>query len=72
MYPELGRQFHQQRSIEFLAQEWRVPIDEVAQLYEDERAALEIGARIARFPPIFAIRKVRAAPRKRATVRQPA
>jgi len=72
MYPQLGRQSLQQRSIEFLAEESRVPIDEIAQLYEVERAALEMGARITRFLPIFALRKVRAALRQRDTASQPA
>jgi hypothetical protein len=56
---------HQQRAIEFLAQESQVPINEAAQLYEDERAELEVGARLTGFLPIFAIRKVREMLRRR-------
>jgi hypothetical protein len=55
-----GRGSHQQRAIELLARESRVPISEVAQLYEDERAELAVDARITRFLPILALRKVRA------------
>ena len=62
---------HQQRAIEFLAQESQVPINEVAQLYEGERAELEVGARLTGFLPIFAIRKVREMLRQRSTGKRP-
>jgi Protein of unknown function (DUF3562) len=59
MYSDHSKGSHQQRTIEFLARESQVPIDEVAQLYKDERAGLEVGARITGFVAIFAIRRVR-------------
>ena len=40
-------------------------LDEVAKLYERERAALAIGARITKFLHIFAIRKVQKILRER-------
>jgi hypothetical protein len=71
MYADHSKGSHQERAIEFLAQESQVPINEVAQLYKDERAALEVGARLTGFVPIFAIRKVRAMLRRRSTGRRP-
>ena len=65
MYAQPGKKSHQQQAIEFMAQESQVPIDEVARLYEDERAELEAGARLTGFLPIFAIRKVREILRQR-------
>jgi uncharacterized protein DUF3562 len=59
MYTDYSKGSQQQRAIEFLARESQVPINEVARLYEDERAGLEVDARITGFLPIFAIRKVR-------------
>ena len=41
------------------------PVDEVAKLYEGERAQLEIGAGLAKFPHIFAIRNVEGILRQR-------
>jgi hypothetical protein len=52
-------------AIEFLAREAQVPVDEVAQLYEDARTKLEVGARIKGFLGIFAIRNVRTTLRRR-------
>ncbi len=66
-----GKKSHQQQAIEFLAQESQVPIDEVARLYEDERAGLEVGARLSGFLPIFAIRRVREMLRVRSTAMRP-
>ena len=71
MYADHSKGSHQQRAIEFLAQESQVPINEVAQLYEDERAGLEVGARITGFLPIFAIRKVREMLRRRSAGKRP-
>ena len=68
MYADRSEGFHQQRAIEFLARESQVPINEVAQLYEDERAVLAVGARITGFVPIFAIRKVREILRRRSAI----
>jgi hypothetical protein len=56
---------HHRRAIEFLAEETRMPIDEVAQLYEDKRAALQVGARITGFLSILATRSVRESLRQR-------
>ncbi|HWM44616.1 MAG TPA: DUF3562 domain-containing protein [Burkholderiales bacterium] len=56
---------HQQRTFEHLARESRVPVDEVARLYDDARAELEVGARIKSFLGIFAIRNVRKVLRQR-------
>jgi len=71
MYADHSKGSQEQRAIEFLAQESQVPINEVAQLYEGERAALEVGARLTGFVPIFAIRKVRALLRRRSTAKRP-
>jgi pyruvate formate-lyase activating enzyme-like uncharacterized protein len=65
MYTDRGKDFHQQRAIEFLSEESRVPIHEVEELYERERTQLAVGARITGFLPILAIRRVRAALRQR-------
>ncbi|MCG6876039.1 MAG: hypothetical protein LJE97_13215 [Betaproteobacteria bacterium] len=46
MNADCSRESHQQRAIKFLAEESAMPMDEVAQLYDDERAAREVGARI--------------------------
>ena len=56
---------HHQRTIEHLARESQVPVDEVAQLYDEARAELEVGARIKGFLGIFAIRNVRKLLRQR-------
>lgn len=46
------------RAIEFLAQESKLPFDQVAELYEHERAELDLGARVKKFLPIFTFRNV--------------
>jgi uncharacterized membrane protein len=61
----MSNRSHQQRAIEVLARESQVPVNEVAQLYEDARARLEVGARIRGFLGIFAIRNVRKMLRQR-------
>ena len=71
MYAQLSKKSYQQRAIEFLAKESQMPIDEVARLYEDKRAELAVGARLAGFVPIFAIRKVREMLRQRSTGTRP-
>jgi Protein of unknown function (DUF3562) len=53
------------RDIEVLAREAHVPLDDVAQLYARELAALTAGARITNFLPILTTRKVRAILRQR-------
>lgn len=65
MYPQPGKKSHQQRAIELLAQESRVPVDEVARLYRNEWAELEDGARITGFLGIFTTRNVREMLRRR-------
>lgn len=47
------------RKVECLAQEFHVPVDVVATLYEHECAELAIEARVTSYLPIFAIRNVR-------------
>ena len=61
----MNRGSHQQRTIEHLAREAQVPVDEVAQLYVEVRAELAAGARITSFLGIFAIRNVRKVLRQR-------
>ncbi len=46
------------RAIEFLARESKVPFDQVASLYEQERAQLERSAHVKKFLPIFTFRNV--------------
>jgi len=55
----------QRRIVAFLAEESRWPIDDVATLYEHERAELAVAARVTSFLDIFAIRNVQAILRKR-------
>lgn len=61
----MSNRSHHERAIEFLAGESQVPVDEVAKLFEDARAQLEVGARIRGFLGIFAIRNVRKLLRRR-------
>jgi len=65
MYPDSSNESHHQHAIEFLARESQAPVSEVAQLYEEARAKLEVGARIRSFVGIFALRNVRKALRQR-------
>ena len=65
MHADHSTPSHHQRAIEFLAQESQVPVSEVAQLYEDARGELEVGARITSFLGIFALRNVRKMLRQR-------
>lgn len=53
------KQTDQKQIVALLAEELQVPVADVAKLYEQEHAALAIGARITRFLHIFAIRNVR-------------
>lgn len=62
---EMSARSHHQRAIERLARESQVPVNEVAQLYEDARTRLEVGARIRGFLGIFALRNVRKILRQR-------
>jgi hypothetical protein len=61
----MSHRSHDQRAIERLARESQVPLGEVAQLYDDARARLEVGARVRGFLGIFAIRNVRKMLRQR-------
>jgi hypothetical protein len=65
MIVQQGKQSNQKRTLEFLARESKVSVDEVVRLYEDERAQLEADALITSFLPIFAIRNVREMLRQR-------
>lgn len=71
MFAAQSRKADQTRSIELLARESEFPIDEVAHLYEDALAELGTGARITSFLPIFALRNVREALRKRRAAARP-
>jgi hypothetical protein len=59
------KQPDQGRIVASLAAECRMPVEEMATLYEHERAALALGARITKFLHIFAIRNVLEVLRKR-------
>ena len=63
------KQPDQKRIVEFLAQDSKVPIEDVATLYEHERSALAAGARVTSFIHIFAIRNVQEILRDRADER---
>ena len=52
------KQPDEKRIVATLAAECHVPINEVAILYEHERAELALGARVTKFLHIFAIRNV--------------
>jgi hypothetical protein len=56
--PSHMKQPDQTRIIAFLAEELDMPIDDVSNLYEHERAELALGAHITKFIHIFAIRNV--------------
>ncbi len=49
----------EQRIVDSLASECRVPVSEIATLYAKERARLEQGAHLTEYLPIFATRNVR-------------
>jgi Protein of unknown function (DUF3562) len=59
------KQPDQKRIVATLAEESHVPVDDVARLYEHERAELAVGARITKFLHVFAIRNVQEVLRKR-------
>jgi hypothetical protein len=67
MYAERSTHSQQERAVEVLAQESHAPIDDVAQLYGNELAKLEVDARIKSFIPIIALRNVRDLLRQRST-----
>ena len=55
-----------------LSAESHVPIDDVAALYEHERADLAAGARVTKFLHIFATRNVQEILRRRTIDKRPA
>ena len=71
MYREHGKLIDHGPAIECLAQESQVSVDDVARLYANELAKLEVGARIRSFLPIFAIKKVREVLRLRSAEKRP-
>ena len=54
-----------QRIVTSLASEAKIPVEEVAQLYEEKHAELDREARVKSFLPIFAIRSVKDVLRRR-------
>ena len=59
MYNQHSEQPTQTRIVAFLSEESHVPVDEVATLYERERAVLAVGPHVPNFLHVFAIRNVR-------------
>jgi hypothetical protein len=59
MNAEHKEKSHHELAVELLAKESNVSEVDVAQLYEGELTKLRLGAHIAHFLPIFAIRNVR-------------
>lgn len=60
-----GNEPDPKRIVAFLAEESRLPIDDVSRLYEHERAELAAAASVTSFVDIFAIRNVQAILRMR-------
>ncbi|MBT9502592.1 MAG: DUF3562 domain-containing protein [Burkholderiaceae bacterium] len=58
----------QHQIVAHLAHQAHLPVGDVAQLYEQERAELAAGAHIMTFLPIFAIRNVQEILRRRGLV----
>jgi hypothetical protein len=52
------KQLDQKRIVASLAQEYHMPVGEMATIYEHERAELASGAHITKYLHIFATRKV--------------
>lgn len=71
MSAPLEKQPDQKRIVATLAAECHVPIDDVATLYEHERAELALGAHITKFLHIFATRNVLEILRQRGLARPP-
>lgn len=65
MSPPLEKQPDQKRIVASLAAQCHVPINDVATLYEQERAELALSAHITKFLHIFATRNVLEILRKR-------
>lgn len=64
------KQPDQKRIVALLAEESHVPVDDVATLYEHERAELAVDAHITKFLHVFAIRNVQEILRKRGLDKQ--
>ncbi len=60
----------ERRIVAALALQCHLPVDDVAKVYEEERAGLAMGARVTKFLPIFAIRNVQETLRKRGADKQ--
>jgi hypothetical protein len=58
MFSLQSQQSVERRTIERLATDAHLPLDEVAKLYEHERAALVASAHVTNFLPIFVVRNV--------------
>lgn len=59
------KQPDEKRIVASLAEESHLPVEDVARLYEHERAELAVGAHITKFLHVFAIRNVQEILRKR-------
>jgi hypothetical protein len=62
-----SKQPNQKGIVARLARRARIPLDEVAKLYEHEREELAAGARVTTFVDIFAARSVERILRERNT-----
>jgi len=62
----------QKRIVASLAEEAQAPVEDVAKLYEHERAELAMGAHITKFLHIFATRNVQEILRKQGVEKQAA
>jgi hypothetical protein len=71
MSASLEKQPDQGRIVASLAAEWHVPVDEMAALYEHERAKLAEGAHFTKFLHIFATRNVLEILRQRGLEKHP-
>jgi hypothetical protein len=69
MPPKLHTELRQDPAVERLARQSHAPIDDVAQLYGDEIAKLNVGAHLTGYIPIIAIRKVQELLRERGSAR---
>ncbi|MEO5676837.1 MAG: DUF3562 domain-containing protein [Usitatibacter sp.] len=70
MLARKDKQPDQKQIVASLARESRVPIEDVAKLYEHELAELAVGAHLTKFLHIFAIRNVQEILRKRSAEEQ--
>ena len=70
MSAQRSNESQRERAFEHLAHESQVSVEEVARLYENERAKLAVGARLTGFLAIFSLRNVRTRLRGRANGEQ--